>query len=175
MSDLEACYADNVGKLRFISGTVQLKFRVATDGTVKRVQVAEGTLGAWPMEKCLLGIARRMSFSRPKGGEAEFSFPIEFPGRGRVVAMDEALVEAELVPKLAELAACPEEAQVPAPREVMITVYVGPGGAVKSAGFGTPSDRPYEDAWADCAYAKALAWKLPDPRGKIWKARTWIP
>lgn len=175
MGAFERCYQDGIGKTWFIGGRVELKFRVARDGSVKQVQIAEGDLGAWPIEKCILGVARAMTFARPKGGEAEFRFPIEFAPRGRVEPMAEALVETELAPRLAELAKCADEAKVPAPHEVGLTVYVGPGGVVKSAGFATRAETPFEDAWADCAAAKASTWKFPDPRGKIWKAQVWLP
>src|SRR5688572_13333856 len=98
-SDIEECYRDNLGKNRFIGGHVELKFRVFKDGRVKDVYVVDGDLGAWPIEKCVLEIARQMTFPKPKGGEAEFQFPIDFPGRGSVLVLAEAGSDAELQPK----------------------------------------------------------------------------
>lgn len=171
--ELEGCYQDGVGKLRYVGGSVELKFRVAADGVVKWVKVQQGDLGAWPIEKCLLEIARTMKFPRPRGGEAEFTFPLEFPGRGRVVPLDDARADAEIGPRLAELDECVDEAGVPAPSQVQVTVYVAVGGRVTSAGFATVAEEPFADAWADCALERVLGWKLTDPRGKVWKAQTW--
>lgn len=170
---LVACHRDHIGALRYVGGKVELKFRVARDGTVRRVQVASGDLGAWPVEKCVLGVARQMTFPPPRGGEAEFSFPIDFPAQGRVVRLDELSATAELGARLGDLDACAAEAGVPPPREVQVTVYVAVGGAVTSAGFATTSDEPFDDAWGDCAVGRLMALRLSDPRGQVWKASSW--
>ncbi len=173
-AELSGCFAENTRKLPYVGGQVELKFRVNSDGTVKRVQASSGDLGAWPVEKCLLGVSREMSFPRPRGnGEAEFSFPIEFPARSTPTADTNGL-GAELGKKIAELAAC-DEAAGGAPGSVTVIVYVGVKGAVKSAGFTTTEDAPFPDEWADCAMAKALEWKLTDPRGKVVKASGQYP
>jgi TonB family protein len=172
---VQTCYSDGIGKkLRYVGGLVELKFRVNRDGTVKHVRVARGVLGHWGIEKCVLELARAMTFPKPKGGEAEFSFPIEFPPRGRAQAMDENRVSGEVAPKLAELAKCSDESEGPMPRRIDVTLYVGPGGAVTSAGFSSADEAPIPDAWGDCAFAAATSWKLTDPRGSVWKATaTW--
>ena len=174
---VQACYSGGIGKLRYVGGQVELKFRVARDGAVKHVLVARGTLGAWAVEKCVLEIARQMHFPRPKGGEAEFSFPIDFPARGRAIAMDDGRAQSELPPKLAKLVKCNEdaaEAEEPMPGRIDVTLYVGPGGKVTSAGFAADGNEPIPDAWGDCASAEATTWKLTDPRGSVWKATaTW--
>jgi len=171
---VQECYTGGIGKLRYVGGQVELKFRIARDGSVKRVQIARGTLGSWTVEKCVLELARAMSFPRPKGGEAEFSFPIDFPSRGRAIAMDERRVESELPPKLAQLSKCHDASDGPMPGQIDVTLYVGPGGTVTSAGFAADGNQPIPEAWADCAEAMATAWKLTDPRGSVWKATaTW--
>jgi hypothetical protein len=162
---LAACYADNVGGLKYVSGQIQLKFRVAADGSVKRVQLAEGDLGSWAIEKCLLKIARTMTFPKPRGGEAEFSFPIEFPAARSVEVLPPEEAGAELEPVLGQLDDCVESGMQPS--AVRVTVYVGPGGKVTSAGFATAAEEPFTDEWADCAQRSAMRWKLTDPRGRI--------
>ena len=161
---LESCYSENVGANRFVGGEVELRFHVARDGSVKWVTADKSDLGNWAIEKCVLGVARKMTFPKPKGGEAELRFPIDFPGRGSVVPLDEERAAAELQPVTGELASCAGALH----GRVTVTVYVGPGGEVKSAGFATDGE-PFEDAWAECALGKALAWKLSDPHGTIWK------
>ena len=167
---IEECYRDNSGKNRFIGGHMELKFRVNRDGTVKQVWVMDGDLGAWPVEKCVLEVCKGMTFPKPKGGEAEFQFPVDFPARQSSVSLAESGSDAELQPKWPALEECKEDGfEVP---RVRISVYVGPGGVVKSAGFVTP-DGPLDQAWADCVHQKALSWKLTDPRGKVVKATSW--
>jgi TonB family protein len=170
-SDIETCYRTHIGRHRFIGGHVELKFRVNRDGTVKRVHVLEGDLGAWPVEKCVLEVAQLMMFPKPKGGEAELQFPIDFPGRGSVAILAEAGADAELQPHFETLEECAEAGRS---TRVRLTVYTGPGGAVKSAGFVAP-DGSLDPAWADCAEKKILTWKLTDPRGKVMKATSWYP
>jgi TonB family protein len=174
---VQRCYTSSVKKLRYIGGVVELRFRVNRDGTVKHVHVARGVLGAWPVEKCVLDLARAMTFPKPRGGEAVFSFPIEFPARGRAVAMEEERVRGELEPQLAALSKCHEpggaESEEPVgnlPDRIDVTLYVGRGGVVTSAGFSTDGEAPIPDAWADCAHDEMVSWKLTDPRGMIWKA-----
>lgn len=174
---VQACYTGVIGKLRYVGGQVELKFRIARDGSVKHVHVAHGTLGSWPVEKCVLELARAMTFPKPKGGEAEFSFPIDFPSRGRTIAMDDGRAQTELPPKLAKLTKCTHDATddgQPLPGRIDVTLYIGPGGTVTSAGFATEDAEDIPEAWADCAHAEATTWKLTDPRGSVWKATaTW--
>jgi hypothetical protein len=167
-AELADCFAENTRKLPYVGGQVVLGFRVNADGTVKRVQASSGDLGAWPVEKCLLGVSRTMTFPRPKGnGEADFSFPIDFPARSAPTADTSGLGD-ELAAKVRDLAAC-DQAVGGSPGAVTVIIYVGVKGAVKSAGFITTEEAPFPDEWADCAMAKALEWKLTDPRGKVVK------
>ncbi|MBI4511725.1 MAG: AgmX/PglI C-terminal domain-containing protein [Deltaproteobacteria bacterium] len=168
-SAIQSCYRNHVGELSYVGGIVDLRFRVGRDGAVTRAWVSQGDLGAWPVERCVLEIARRLTFPKPVGGEAEFSFPIEFPGHGSVVNLDEQRAEAELGEKLDNLSRC----GAGAPSRVRVTVYIAPGGAVKSVGFSTDAEEPPSDAWAECAAKVALGWRLSDPRGRVWKAQGW--
>jgi TonB family protein len=172
---VQRCYSSAAGKLRYVGGQVELKFRVNRDGTVKHVHVARGVLGAWPVEKCVLELARAMVFPKPRGGEAVFTFPIEFPARGRAIAMEDVRVRGEVEPHLEELAECREiEEDEPAPRpdRIDLTLYVGRGGVVTSAGFSADGEAPIPIGWADCVYEQVVTWKLTDPRGSVWKATT---
>lgn len=163
---LQSCYTRNTGTTQYVGGRLELAFRVRTDGTVKSVRVAAGDLGSWPVEKCVLEEARGMSFPRPKGrGDADFSFPIDFPSRGSATALDEAQAQAELAPRMKELDACG------AAGKVQVTVYIGIKGVVTSAGFAAGEALP--EGWAACALAKAVTWKLTDPRGRVVKASSW--
>ena len=158
----EACFTDNVTELRYVGGRATLRFRVKPDGSLRWVQLASGDLGAWPVEKCLRKAAADLKLAPPKGGEAEFRFPIDLPANAPTSFQQEAIDGK----KLAALRACGKT-----PGEVTITAYVGPGGQVTSVGFGTDANAVLTEKWGDCAQAKATAWKLRDPRGQVVKTQ----
>jgi hypothetical protein len=164
-STLAKCFHSRVKKRGYIGGKVAFKFVVTPVGAVKQVQVQESDLGAWDVEQCLLGVARAMQFKQPRGGEAEFDLPLEFPPKRAVLWWDEERTETEVgEERLAELTACE-----PAPSNVWVTLYIGTRGKVMSAGFASPSSQPIDDAWATCASTAIAAWTLADPRGQIAK------
>ena len=166
---LTACYNDQVRRKRYIGGDVELKYLISKAGEVKRVQLAKSDLGAWNIEKCLLETARQMTFAKPKGGEAVFSLPLEFSATRSVQWLEDDVGQAQAKPFIDQLRDCAKEAETHNPRDVTVTVYVGPRGEVKSAGFASEARREIPDAWADCAEAKIKAWTLADPMGRIAK------
>jgi hypothetical protein len=167
--ELSACFTSRVGKRRFLGGQVELKWLVARDGAVKQVVVTTSDLGAWEVEKCLLEVGRSMHFARPKGGEAEFSLPLDFPARGAVLPWDGDKATMEVEKHLPDLAQCTDTGAgaAAAPGEVVVTLYVGTRGQVQSAGFA--AEGPVDDTWADCAATLMQGWTLSDPRGKVAK------
>ena len=60
--ELESCYMTKVGRRRWLGGHVQLHWDIKKDGTVTSVKLAESDLGAWPLEQCLLEVARAATF-----------------------------------------------------------------------------------------------------------------
>jgi hypothetical protein len=168
--DLGACYTSRVGKRRWLGGHVSIHWDIKRDGTITAVKLSESDLGAWPIEKCLLDIARAATFGKPVGGDAEFSIPLDFSANARPELWEEERVGKRFGLQLAKLDACMKAKGVkgPMPQDVTITVYVGPQGKVQSAGFASPRS-VLDDAWAGCAEAAALAWRLPDPRGTVAK------
>lgn len=166
---LSACYHGKVGRQRYIGGDIEFKFLIARSGEVKQVQLHKSDLGAWQVEKCLLETARQMTFARPKGGEAEFTLPLEFSATRSTRWLEEDVGLQQVKPFLKELRECARETSTRNPRGVMVTVYVGPRGVVKSAGFANAGKREIAAEWADCAEAKIRAWTLADPLGRIAK------
>jgi len=166
-SELTGCYTQRVGKRRWLGGHVLLRWEIAADGTVTRVLVADSDLGAWPVEKCLLDIARTLSFGKPIGGAAELTLPFEFSTRGQPATWDVEQSAKAVGGQLTKLAAC-AKGKVAAPEEVEVTLYVGPHGRAESVGFASATTA-LDDAWAACAEKAALAWHLPDPKGQVTK------
>lgn len=166
---LQRCYTDVIGKRKYIGGRVELKFFLSKDGILQKTQVLSSDLGAWPVEKCLLDVAKAMTFKKPKGGPADFTLPLEFSARGNAIWWDADRGDAEVGERRIELAACAEEVAVEDPSNVMVTLYIGTRGQVQSVGFANQGAEPIAEAWANCAEAKALAWTLSDPKGRVAK------
>jgi hypothetical protein len=181
---LSDCYTSRVGKRKWLGGHVSLHWEINKAGELTSVRLAESDLGAWPVEKCLLDLARAGSFGKPKGGDADFSIPLDFSAKGSLLSWDEDQALRAVGGQLASLDECafpdtagkkgkavkkkPNGKRVTLPDDVVITLYVGPGGKAQSVGFSS-SKAPIDDTWADCAEKLAMTWRLTDPRGVIAK------
>lgn len=163
--ELADCYVSRVGRRRWLGGHVKIHWDIKKDGTISAVKLmSESNLGAWPIEKCLLDVARSATFDKPVGGDADFDIPLDFAARGNVLPWDEDQSEKAVGRQLAKLDAC-GKTEAP-PDNVVITLYVGPRGRAESVGFSSDTSE-ITDKWAECAQKTALAWRLPDPRGII--------
>jgi hypothetical protein len=165
--ELADCYMKKVGRRRWLGGHVKIHWDIAKDGTVTKVVLAsESDLGSWPIEKCLLEVARAATFEKPIGGDADFDLPLDFTAKGAVLPWDEDQGVKAVGKQLGKLDPCGKTEGLP--DDVVITLYVGPHGKPLSAGFS--SDRSeIKDKWGDCAEKAALAWRLTDPRGTVAK------
>ncbi len=111
-----------------------------------------------------------MTFTRPQGGEADFTLPLEFSPTRSVVWLDDETAKAQVGEQKAMLGECAKMSKTRRPRHVMVTLYVGARGAVTSVGFASSSaKRPIRDKWADCAQAMIRSWVLADPLGRVAK------
>lgn len=178
---LSDCYMTKVGRRKWLGGHVLLKWEINKAGEITKAVLAESDLGAWSIEKCLLDIAKAATFGKPIGGDADFSIPLDFSAKGRVLTWDEDQALRAVGGQLATLDECaypelagkklkkrpPNAKRVPLPEGVTVTLYVGPGGKAQSAGFASPN--PIDDGWAECAEKLAGTWRLTDPRGVIAK------
>jgi hypothetical protein len=158
------CFASRVGRRRWLGGHVTLRWDIRADGEITKVVLADSDLGAWPVEKCLLEVARSATFGKPVGGNADFVVPFDFKALGSSLPWDEDRGVKAVGKQLATLAKCTKKRPSD---EVVITLYVGPQGKTQSVGFSAKA--VIEDAWGDCAEKAALGWKLPDPRGTVAK------
>jgi len=166
-SSLTSCYTQRVGRRTWLGGHVVLRWEIAADGSVTKVLLAESDLGAWPVEACLLDIARGATFGKPIGGAAELTIPLELAARGKPAIWDEAQSTRAVGGQLGKLDAC-AKGKIASPQDVLITMYVGPHGMAESVGFASATTLLDAD-WAACAEKAALAWHLPDPKGQVTK------
>ena len=188
-AELSDCYTTKLNKRRWLGGHVALHWDISKDGTITAVKLAESDLGAWPIEKCLLDVARSAEFGKPVGGDADFMLPLDFSAKGQPAIWDEDQGLRAVGGQLAKLDTCdkpPKPAKAPpkakkadpkkeppkqkfsVPDDVTITVYVGPQGKAHSVGFSSATS-VIVDEWAECAEKTALAWRLPDPKGQVAK------
>lgn len=167
--DITHCIDEVAQKQQFLGGRIEVKLRVLPTGEPKSAFIAASTFGNYDAERCVLGIARELHFARPHGGgEAEFSYPIEFHARRPVQAWDEARVEPSVVRHRKDVHECKQKAPGRLPSALSMTVYVAPGGKIASAGLA--ADAPLDDGFAECLVSKTKAWRLDDPLGRIAKA-----
>jgi hypothetical protein len=164
---LTGCYLSRVGRRRWLGGHLELRWTVAADGTIVQVLLAHNDLGAWPVEQCMLALARDTQFGPPIGGLAEVSLPLAFSAKGTTALWDDAQSAKAIGTQLAKLDVCARGKPV-MPEAVEITIYLGPRGKPLSVGFGSEVSA-IEDDWAICAEKAVLAWHLPDPRGQVTK------
>ena len=150
----------------YVGGKVDLHFRISLEGQVKKLNIEDSSLGNWSIERCLLGIGRALHFARPRGGEAEFSYPIEFPVRAPVAEWGPERIETDLAKHEKDIEQC-DRAGTRHP--YTLTLYLGAGGKVTSAGIAFPDE--IDEAYVDCVIAKAQSWRLTDPLGVVARAR----
>jgi TonB family protein len=162
---LEACYRERVERRRWLGGEVEITWEVAADGVVTSARLSRSDLGAWAIEKCVLGVAERIAFGAPKGGPTHVAAPLSFSAGSAALAWDDRKATRAMASKPKELETCAKRGQEPT--NVSVTVYVGPRGKVQSVGFGSPSG--IDPAWADCAAELAMQWVVDDPRGHVAK------
>ena len=181
------CYMSRVGKRKWLGGRVSLQWDINKAGEVTKVLLAESDLGAWQIEKCLIEAARAATFGKPVGGDADFSIPLDFSAKGRLMSWDEDQALRAVGGQLASLDECahPDTAgqkvkpkkkkpgngngkRVTLPDDVVVTMYVGPGGKAQSVGFSSGKSQ-IDETWAECAERLAMGWRLTDPKGVIAK------
>lgn len=153
------CFAEHMGEVDFLGGTIRMDFRIHVDGTVAWVFPDESNVGHRAVESCIVEVARTTRFSAPRGGEAEFNwgFTIEAPDDVRTpVGMGDGAVSSLVAGNAAALLR-----SCGAAGGFRITAYVAPGGRVMAAGAATTS----EDAarHLDCVTQGVAAWTFPDP------------
>jgi hypothetical protein len=164
LEEFGACF-NRHKKLQYVGGQITLRYRVARDGSVKKLGY-QSDLGSWPVERCVLEVARAIGFPQPRGGEAEFEYPAAFRPKQRHQVWDADRISADVHKHERALRAC-----AGAPKSYALTWYIGAGGKTTSIGFSSPE--PWGngmDAFAECVTEKARGWRFTDPLGEITKA-----
>lgn len=157
---ISRCFSDRYDEVDVLGGHMEMAFRVRTDGNVRWVYLRRSTVGDRATERCILNVLSRIQFERPRGGEAEFTTPLDLdpPADVRPPVEWTAARVAELVSTQgAELAAQCATAGQP----FQVTAYVAPGGQVLAAG--ATVDTPDVVDPLDCVTEGVRSWVMPDP------------
>lgn len=165
---IDRCYQDVTARIWYLSGKLTLKLRVAEDGRVRSAAVSESTVGNYQVERCAVQVAQRVSLPRPRGGEAEVTFPVEFPTRAPVGSWPQERVQGQVSRHRGDLLGCHAKAKPAAVAPLRITLYIGPGGKVTSAGLS--ADAPIDDRFGSCVVARVQGLQFDDPLGQMVKA-----
>jgi hypothetical protein len=155
------CFTRRLDAVGVLGGTIELSFRVKTDGSVLWVYPKRSTIGDRETERCILDVASTVRFRRPRGGEAEFTWPFEVAPPDDVRPPLNWTAD-RITPQLSQDAGLAARCRPPGSAVTFsITVYIAPGGAVLAAG-GVPSELGGVDS-VDCVLEAVRAWSMPDP------------
>jgi hypothetical protein len=157
------CFQDPWDLLEEIEGSFELVMEVGADGSVLQVYLRDGDLGSRQAETCIVDKVAGFTFPAPEGGDkAMISYAMEIeepydhpePHNWGGAKSREVLTE-----HMEDLEACLE-----GETGVTLTVYIGRGGKVVSAGATSSSYELYEAGL--CLAKAAEAWIYPEDPGE---------
>lgn len=165
-----ACFNSAFAKHQYLAGKIQLRFRIAADGRVKWLLLESSDVGAREAEKCIVKAMKAATFERPSGGEAEFGMPLAFGGGDPVETLDPSTSRQakQLRKRCKKLLKLPRKKRrkgkkrLVAPPGLRVTLYIGRGGKVTSAGL-SAGGAPIPEAFEQAFLANLMKLKLAAP------------
>ncbi|HET6146945.1 MAG TPA: TonB family protein [Polyangia bacterium] len=146
--EIRGCYQRAGKAQRYAGGKVTLRFRVGGGGQAEDVLVVESNLGNYGVERCLVGVGRRITFKAPEGNRATtFDYPVEFRSTQELAVLDVndgAKIERDISGLLPRLAACGRLAT----DDVTAIMYIEPSGFPGSVGLSAATN--LDEAVAGC-------------------------
>jgi hypothetical protein len=136
---------------------VLLRFMVNGDGSTDDVLVIESPLGNYDVERCVVGIGRRIVFPAPSGNKATtFEYPVEFRSSNQlaVLDIDGLKVEHDIATFLPQLAACGQLAA----ESASAIMYIEPNGFPGSVGLA--ANVPLDEDVGDCVVQTIRRWRM---------------
>ena len=161
------CYEDAVFDLEEIEGELRFEVEVASDGTVNHAFISDSDLGSIETESCMLRIIEGFKFNRAPGGVAVINYPFELEApydHPAFADWPQGKIDSVVEAHRAELSSC-----LRGVTGVHLTVYIGTGGVVLSAGASAETLEAYGKA--ACVSQAARSWVFSDPGSNIVKAR----
>ena len=154
------CFAPHTRRLRALGGRLELRFEVAVDGHVTKVQPIDSTVGHRDVERCVLEVAAATRFPRPHGGEAQFTWPLELDPPDHIrhpVTWDPSRVRGVVRRRGARVLRICRPPHSDA--QYQVTTYVSRRGRVLSAG--AAAREPGADTELDCVVRAVRRWRMP--------------
>ncbi len=165
-----ACFTDGSRGKHYLGGEVELQFRISRQGTIKKLRMIRSSLGAYSIERCILDQMKSLTFAKPFGGEAEFTYPLMFQGRVQPVVWDMGMVKEEILNHIDTLLLAqegPKPQMLVAPAGLVITFYVSSQGRVLSAGL--TADEEVDELFADRFIHNLKQIKFIEPQSQFGK------
>ena len=147
----------------YLQGKVALWVSVSRDGKVGEVRITESNAGYSELEDCITAEVLNASFDAPKGGEATFSYPLNFKSRKAIPLKEWA--ENDLA-EVARKRNDDHQSCSGSSTDVHATFWVGKRGKVESVGLSS-STSTLPTTWRTCAVAALKEWRFVDPRGSM--------
>jgi TonB family protein len=151
------CYQQAGKAQRYAGGRVALRFLINGDGTIQDVLVTESPLGNYEVERCVVGIGRKIVFRAPTGKKATtFEYAVEFRSSNQlaVLDVDGLKVEHDIASFLPQLAACGQLA----PEAANAIIYIEPNGFPGSVGLA--ANVPLDEDVGDCMVQTIRRWRM---------------
>ena len=164
---ISACFEERAKQEPYLAGKLTLHYRVGRDGGVVRMHLSESTLGSMAVERCILKAATGVRFRAPRGGEAEFSYPLTFQGRMKTLDWNAGTVKDELLGAVSSLLDDGQGGVLTAPAGLVLTFYIDVRGRAASAGM--IADGPIDQAFADRFVTNLKKLKFVSPSGSYAK------
>jgi hypothetical protein len=165
MRKLLKCYEDAVFDLEEIEGEILFELEVASDGSVNHAFVSQSNVGSIETESCMLKYVRGFRFDRAPGGVAILSYPLELVppyDHPAPIAWPADKLDPVVAEHREEISGC-----LGGQSGATVTLYIGQGGVVLSAGASADAVDVYEGA--ACVARAARGWAFDDPGGKLVK------
>ena len=166
------CFESQLAKSPRLSGRVQVKFVITSEGKVTHPVVSESTLANEAVESCLLKRLSTWMFPSPQGGDALITFPFTFTTAGTAAdtgaeptgSLDQKLVRQVFQLKGEETRRCfAQLAKSNAKGQLLLEFVVGPSGEVSEAKIlgGALENSAVET----CVLDTLRSWVFPKPKG----------
>ncbi len=163
MNQVRACRRDNLGSFKYVGGTVQFFFVIGMDGVPTKVVLEKSQLGRYPLEACLIKVAKSLKFVKPKGGKAEVRYSMELAADGAEAKdRDASWVHKTMRRVKGAILACRQGMR---PSKFSVTFYVLPQGKAQTAGVASTEDIP--DGFGACVTKVITRTTWPDPLGEV--------
>lgn len=169
LGEILDCVKQGKGAFRYLGGAVEIKVKLDQQGAPRVSWLQSSSLGHRQAEACIEKIVAQLRFAPPRGGkEAEFNYPVDFGASSDVSAWDGARVELRMKPYRPHVRECKKRGKGGLPPGLQLTIYIGPGGRILSAGLA--ADAPVPEPIASCLVEKARLIRVDDPLGRVAKA-----